>query len=167
AFDLGTIATEVAWDIAFSSAPLILSYVKTAGTGIKASLNRIEAYREGLQLTSNNQRRRNMAFADIKVNGEVSTLVSISGSKTRPLLIEAPTNRNFTTFETPRGHLRSTDSEAKLLEAIAARYADNPKIKGTINLFTERRQCDSCRGVIDQFKAMFPNIKLKIGNGGV
>jgi hypothetical protein len=57
---------------------------------------------------------------------------------------------------------RMHDAEVKLLEAMAARYSENPGIQGIINLFSERQPCESCANVIEQFKAMFPNLEMPV-----
>ena len=38
--------------------------------------------------------------------------------------------------------------------------------KGTVTIASQLKQCDSCAGVIDQFKEMFPNIKIIFGSSG-
>jgi len=59
---------------------------------------------------------------------------------------------------------RAFDSEVKILENIAK---DLPKgASGIISLFTERPPCASCKGVIEQFLGMFPNIMVIVTNGG-
>ena len=63
---------------------------------------------------------------------------------------------------------RSVDSEAKILNNIAAKLGDNTSASGTINLFTERAPCASCSNVIQQFQAKYPNITINVmDNGGV
>ena len=61
-------------------------------------------------------------------------------------------------------HLRNVDSEAKILNFIAAqlKYESNPA--GTIILYTEIPPCTSCNGVISAFKRAFPNIELIVLN---
>ncbi|MBY4695572.1 hemagglutinin repeat-containing protein [Burkholderia latens] len=63
---------------------------------------------------------------------------------------------------------RSADSEAKILNNIAAQLGDNTSVSGTINLLTERAPCVSCSNVIQQFQNKYPNIKIDVmDNGGV
>jgi len=63
---------------------------------------------------------------------------------------------------------RAIDSEAKILNNIAAQLGDNASVNGTINLLTERPPCASCSNVIDLFKAKYPNITVNVfDNGGV
>jgi filamentous hemagglutinin len=58
--------------------------------------------------------------------------------------------------------LRSVDSEAKILNNVAAKLGDNTAATGTINLLTERSPCASCSNVIDLFRAKYPNITLNV-----
>ena len=63
---------------------------------------------------------------------------------------------------------RAVDSEAKILNNIAAQLGDNTSASGTINLLTERAPCASCSNVIQQFQAKYPNIEINVmDNGGV
>ena len=63
---------------------------------------------------------------------------------------------------------RAADSEAKILNNIAAKLGDNTAATGTINLLTERAPCASCSNIIDQFKAKYPNVTVNVfDNGGV
>jgi filamentous hemagglutinin len=55
-----------------------------------------------------------------------------------------------------------TDSEYKVLSEIAdtlEKFYDI-YVEGIIYLYTERQPCQSCEGVISQFKEKFPNINL-------
>ena len=64
--------------------------------------------------------------------------------------------------------LRSVDSEATILNNIAAKLGDNTSATGTIDLLTERSPCDSCSNTIRLFKAKYPNIVVNVmDNGGV
>jgi len=64
--------------------------------------------------------------------------------------------------------LRSGDSEAVILNNVAAQLGDNTSASGTINLLTERAPCDSCSNVIQQFQSKYPNITVNVmNNGGV
>lgn len=55
-------------------------------------------------------------------------------------------------------HLRDIDSEAKLFE-YAADIAKDGK-KHTINMLSEKCMCDSCLGVMKQFKGKYPNVTV-------
>ncbi|RON50091.1 deaminase domain-containing protein [Pseudomonas frederiksbergensis] len=63
---------------------------------------------------------------------------------------------------------RAIDSEAKILNNIAAQLGENTSVKGSINLLTERAPCASCSNVIELFRAKYPNITVNVfDNGGV
>lgn len=55
-------------------------------------------------------------------------------------------------------HNRFGDSEAKLFEYAASVAGDGKE--HTLNLLSERCMCESCRGVMQQFKENFPNVKV-------
>ena len=55
-------------------------------------------------------------------------------------------------------HDRFGDSEAKLFEYAASAAGDGKE--HTLNLLSERCMCESCRGVMQQFKENFPNVKV-------
>lgn len=55
-------------------------------------------------------------------------------------------------------HDRFGDSEAKLFEYAASVAGDGKE--HTLNLLSERCMCESCRGVMQQFKENFPNVKV-------
>lgn len=57
---------------------------------------------------------------------------------------------------------RSPDTEAKILNEIADKLGDNPKVKGRIDLLTEREPCASCAKIIRDFKEAYPNIELYV-----
>ena len=70
-------------------------------------------------------------------------------------------------INTVNAYDRSVDTESKILEEIAHKLGYNKfkvdeSVTGTIYIFTERKPCLSCEGVINKFKEMFPNIKLFI-----
>lgn len=52
------------------------------------------------------------------------------------------------------------DSEAKLFE-YAADIAKDGK-EHTINMLSEKCMCDSCLGVMKQFKEKYPNVKVNV-----
>ena len=62
---------------------------------------------------------------------------------------------------------RGVDTESKILEEIAHELGFNKfkvdeSVTGTIYVFTERKPCLSCEGVINKFKKMFPNVNLYV-----
>lgn len=109
---------------------------------------------------------KNIAIAEFEISGDTGELIAISGSSTRPGTVGLPQQPLFVTYEVPPGHSRAYDSEYKLLEELAFRYAQTPEIEGKINLFTERSPCDSCTNVIEQFRRQFPNIILTVNYAG-
>lgn len=52
------------------------------------------------------------------------------------------------------------DTEAKLFEEFAAMYANKPF--KTITMISERGMCDSCKGVMEQFKARYPDVVIRV-----
>jgi hypothetical protein len=60
------------------------------------------------------------------------------------------------------GRLMDTDAEYKALAAIAdtLEISYDPDVEGKLYLYTERHPCESCNGVIEQFKGKFPNIEI-------
>lgn len=77
--------------------------------------------------------------------------------------VDKPTFKSFTVANA-NGRLidRSTDTEAKILNNVAAQLGNNSKATGRITLFTEREPCVSCSINIDQFRKKYPNIDLNI-----
>lgn len=55
-------------------------------------------------------------------------------------------------------HDRFGDSEAKLFEYAASAAGDGKE--HTLNLLSERCMCESCRGVMQQFKKKYPNVQV-------
>ena len=60
--------------------------------------------------------------------------------------------------------LMDTDAEYKALSAIADTLdmSYDFLLEGVLYLYTERQPCESCQGVVKQFKEKYPNIKIKI-----
>jgi filamentous hemagglutinin len=119
----------------------------------------------------------NMGFAQIDVPGLPPTMAA-SSRIDQPTLAQqnlgfvgaVPETFESTTVSSASGQLidRSTDSEAKILNNIAARLGDNTSASGSINLMTERPPCASCSNVIQQFQERYPNIKINvIDNNGI
>ena len=53
------------------------------------------------------------------------------------------------------------DTEYKMLEDIAARLPD-AAVSGKIRLYTNLEPCPSCRGVMDQFLAVYTNVEMEV-----
>ena len=60
--------------------------------------------------------------------------------------------------------LMDTDAEYKALSAIADTLdmSYDSLVEGVLYLYTERKPCESCQGVVKQFKEKYPNIEIKI-----
>ena len=53
------------------------------------------------------------------------------------------------------------DTEYKILEDIAARLP-NRSAAGTLRLYTNLEPCPSCRGVMEQFLALYTNVQMEV-----
>ena len=58
---------------------------------------------------------------------------------------------------------RQFDTEAKFLEFVASKK--KPEDKFTVTILSEKHICESCQGVVEQFKQMFPNSTVNIVSG--
>ena len=61
----------------------------------------------------------------------------------------------------PNALPRWFDTEYKMLEDIAARLPD-ASAAGQIRLYTNLEPCPSCRGVMDQFLALYTNVEMEV-----
>jgi The BURPS668_1122 family of deaminases len=93
-------------------------------------------------------------------------LIAVSGPQSPAGTVAAPLLRRLT-----QSSSRPTDSEAKILENIAdiiiqsGAQADGQGkysgVKGTVQLFTERKPCDECTPLIKiLWKNLFPNVEI-------
>jgi RHS repeat-associated protein len=153
--------------------PLLKGYGYVAGvlefrallTGAKVlefptAASKIDFVRDALNVG----KTRNIGLLEGQIGNTKISDIAISGETTRAFSVANPVNRVFTTSEVG-GYDRAFDSEVKLLENIAQQYKTTPDIGGSIQLTSERPFCESCSGVVKQFKKMFPNIKVKVVNG--
>jgi hypothetical protein len=108
-------------------------------------------------------KRQNIAFSRFEVEGQNWLTVAHSGETSKTATSPVPTKRFFKTGFDP--HNMAFDSEVKILEEFANKYGNKRGVKGSIYLFTERPPCDSCTKVFNQFRDMFPNIKLEVASG--
>ena len=99
----------------------------------------------------------NVAVAEAFINGERQLLTATSGGTTPPGTVALPDKTQFRVVNSG-AMSRATDTEAKILEHLADRLP--PDAKGTITIFTELAPCNSCSGVIAQFKERFPGITV-------
>ncbi|HAG84714.1 MAG TPA: hypothetical protein DCL61_27070 [Cyanobacteria bacterium UBA12227] len=60
------------------------------------------------------------------------------------------------------GRVMDTDAEYKALSAIAdtLKMFYDHEVEGQLYLYTERKPCESCNDVLEQFKEKFPNIQI-------
>jgi filamentous hemagglutinin len=123
-------------------------------------LTRIASIRQQLGVS----RFKNIAIADWEIGNKQGTIVAISGQATRKGTVSLPNSPIFQTFEVPPGHSRAYDSEYKILEELAFRYAQTRGITGRVILFTERPPCASCSFVIEQFRQRFAKITLIVNH---
>jgi RHS repeat-associated protein len=130
-------------------------------TGLKYLAKVKEIYKIGA--------RQNVAVAKFAngLTNVVETFVANSG-QTLPGTTGIPDAVNRL-FMVAKG--REYDTEVKLLETIAKKLGgESGKVienaKGTVTIASDLSACPSCSGVIDQFKAMFPNVKVIMGSSG-
>ncbi|MBQ0922276.1 DUF637 domain-containing protein, partial [Hydrogenophaga aromaticivorans] len=124
-------------------------------------------------LTGNAKTGGNMGVAQIDIPGIQPTMAASSQINV-PSAAQAESGfvgkvqETFPSSVVPTGGaepfplLRDVDSEAKILNNVAAQLGDNTAVTGTINLLTERAPCASCSNVIDQFKAKYPNVTVNV-----
>lgn len=88
-------------------------------------------------------------------NIESTSYINYRGDKSLLILkAEAP---QFKTYKVG-SHSRDVDSEAKLLEYAATIVKDGKSF--TINLLSEKCMCDSCLGVLQQFRDKYPDVTI-------
>ncbi|MBD7923456.1 two-partner secretion domain-containing protein [Xanthomonas bonasiae] len=113
----------------------------------------------------------NMAVADINIDGMPSQMAAHSriNNPTAEQQAKGIVGEGAGIFQTQivpnkSGVLisRAGDSEAKILDNIAQKLGDNVAARGSVTIFTERAACSSCMGVVEQFKAKYPNISVNI-----
>jgi hypothetical protein len=91
------------------------------------------------------RRIKGISFAPAKGEGQFTTLfVDYKGNVGGPDAIP-----------------RYFDTEYKILEDIAARLPDSAAA-GTVRLYTYLEPCPSCRGVMRQFLARYPNVQMQV-----
>jgi hypothetical protein len=111
-------------------------------------------------------KEQNIGFLEGQIGNVKINDVGISGQKSVQGTVSMVNeqNRVFTT-QVVGGYDRLFDSEVKLLENFAETYKNTPNIEGSLKLTSERAICESCSGVMDQFKKMFPKVKVEVVNG--
>jgi The BURPS668_1122 family of deaminases len=115
----------------------------------------------------------NVAVAYLDIDGLPNTrqLAAHSGTSnpTADLVGDGPGQFTSSTVPNAEGFpiRRSVDSEYKILDNLAAQLGNNTQARGVVNLFTEITPCTSCNGVIDQFRARYPNIRINVRDNGI
>lgn len=68
------------------------------------------------------------------------------------------------TIDPYSGRIMDTDAEYKALSALAETLENvHPEIRqGIVYLYTEKRPCNSCLGIIKQLERKFPAIKIEV-----
>jgi len=130
-------------------------------------------YEKGLQFTSKYKRSGNIAGAYIDddfdnmyyAHSAVSTKADSSGYKGTGKLVLLKEARRFKYIAVRRedGTIREgthNDTEAKLFEFFADLYETTPFKK--ICMLSERGMCDSCKGVMQQFKELYPDVEVNV-----
>ena len=130
-------------------------------------------YEKGLQFTSKYKRSGNIAGAYIDddfdnmyyVHSAISGKASIGGYKGTGTLVLLKEARRFKYIDVPKmdGTMRKetyNDTEAKLFEFFADLYGTNPFKK--ICMLSERGMCGSCKGVMQQFKELYPDVEVNV-----
>ena len=90
---------------------------------------------------------------------------SLKGYKGSSELALLKDKRRFSYIDvlTDTGTMRSGtwhDTEAKLFEYFADLYETKPF--KTITMLSERGMCDSCKGVMEQFQALHPDVTINV-----
>ena len=146
-----------------------------------ADVKRIQYFRAQLPLAL--RWSGNFAWALAEIDGldkkeyfahsRIQDLEGLSARQARRLKDISPkppkeTARFETLFVDFRGNVggpdalpRYFDTEYKILEDLAARLPD-PAVRGRIRLYTSLAPCPSCRGVMRQFLAAYPNLEMLV-----
>jgi len=135
-------------------------YIYFLKQNMQSRITRIDIIREERGVSA----YKNIAVADFQIGNDSGELIAVRGRSTRPGTVGLPDKLLFKTFEVPPGHSRAYDSEYKILEEVALRYFQTPEVQGNLNLWTERKPCDSCCYAIEQFRRRFPNIRLTVNH---
>ena len=130
-------------------------------------------YEKRLQFTSKYKRSGNIAGAYIDDDFEsmyyahsaIADEEDSRGYKGTGKLVLLKETRRFKYIDVPKmdGTIRKetyNDTEAKLFEFFADLYETNPFKK--ICMLSERGMCDSCKGVMQQFKELHPDVEINV-----
>lgn len=123
-------------------------------------------------LSSDLRRSGNVAVAEIDIPGLPRQMAAHSQVSLAGKGLVGAGSGNFVAQSVPNkaGDLvyRGIDTEYKILDNIADQLGGDASARGAVNIFTEKPACASCLGVVEQFKAKYPNIIVNIlDNRGV
>ncbi len=111
----------------------------------------------------------NVSVADIYLSDDVVFCVGATsrGGRKSPIPKPQPKSGGGSfepSIDSRTGRLMDTDAEYKVLTEIAEtlEMSYDPRIKGRIYLYSELQPCESCDGVLEQFKEKFPNIDIDV-----
>jgi RHS repeat-associated protein len=121
--------------------------------GLQTCEQKIDNYRDQHKVGKG----RNIAVAEYEINGQSGNLVGTSKAHQYPGAVPMPETPRFTAD-------RASDSEWKILEHAAENL--DPSATGRIHITSERPVCDSCQGVVDQFRQAFPGITVTYSDLG-
>ena len=138
--------------------------------GVKrAEFDKLEKQIREFSIPSN--ARGNLAIANISIDAIPNTKQLKAFSKNSDLkdissFVKEVENPVFTPIESagPNGikYLREYDTEYKILEEVASQLGSNTKATGVIDLYSKLPVCESCSGVIAQFREKYPNITINV-----
>lgn len=130
-------------------------------------------YEKRLQFTSKYKKSGNIAGAYIDddvdnmyyAHSMISKISEAKGYKGTNEVVLLKENRRFTYINVLKenGEIRDKtyhDTEAKLFEHFADLYEEKPFKK--ICMLSERGMCDSCKGVMQQFKDLHPDVEINV-----
>ena len=147
--------------------PAILQDIgKPTAAQVAEAARRIAEYRK-----AKNARGGNFGYLDGVINGKKVDNRMWRSTSTKDTLGEP---KIFTATEVKgingRTWLRDVDSEYRMLNNLAHELGAKPgyvypQFRGSLTIVSEYPYCASCNNVIQQFKTMFPNIKLTLING--
>lgn len=109
----------------------------------------------------------NVSVIEVHLNHGVSFSVGATSRAKSPVAIPKSKSQGGQfkpIVDSFSGRIMDTDAEYKALSAIADTLDgfDVSLREGKLYLYTERKPCESCKGIIQQFKAKYPKISIKI-----
>jgi hypothetical protein len=103
---------------------------------------------------------RAVGYSVFEIDGRSGSSIAISGTAPRPGTINSPSNPLFRAIPT-----YEYDVEFKLLEDVAEQLT--PQSSGRVVIVINKNYvCTSCVGVVQQFKAAYPNVSVEVRTAG-